>query len=683
MRYSWMSVASIALVIAAQAVAAQREVQYGNIPSWVVPSPAATNSPAPPGAPLRVVYRDIQIHLGPGGDEIFDSYRLKILKPEGLKAGNISVSWSPDAGNATVHYIRIIRDNQVIDVLKSTKFEILQREGALELSILDGQLTAALQAPGLQVGDELEIAVTTRRKDLTLGDHSFGFAQLPATGMPGAFRIRMIWPKNREMIWRTSMDVPKLSTTVVQGQEELLYELRDPSSAVLADGAPVRVNVRRLIEYSDFKSWSEVSARIWPLFEKASKLTPDSPIRKETARIAAANSDPEKRIEAALQLVQDRVRYVYIGLNGGNFTPASADETWERRFGDCKAKTALLLAVLRELGIRGEAALVNSSGGDGTNERLPTPGAFDHVLVRATVGGTSYWLDGSRLGDKAVSLIPPPKFRWALPLRSGGSELENVPASPPTMPDSITALDVDATAGFDQKATIKVQQVLRGDVALQIRSQLLALSAEDADRALKAFWNNSDGWIDPDSVSWRYDEQRATVLLSLTGKGKLDWTKGNDSEGRSLSIFGAGFTPPNEFRRSREQDQAAPWTREFPAYRCWVTAIHLPSASSGLRWDYSSEPMNTQMGGVAYWRASDLRDNVVRTAMSRRSVIPEITAAQAEEVNRQLPTFNNNMSTVYEISPGHELIHEATPAPPFQPDTDWSSPNAPCGPPAK
>lgn len=683
MRCTRVLIVCVALVFARHAYAEPKEVLHTDVPAWVIPAPTPTDSPTPAGAPLRIDHLDYQIHLGPDGDEIFNSYRLKILRPEALSAGNISVAWIPDAGDAKVHYVRIIRDQKVIDVLKSTTFQIMQREGSLEYAVLNGQLTAALQVPGLQVGDELEFAATVRRKDPTLGDHSFGFAQLPTTGLAGAFRIRVVWPASRKIHWRATNDVPKLTTTTLLDQEELRYELRDPHAAVVADGAPARVNVRRLIEYSDFDSWSEVSQRMWPLFDKASALPPNSPIRKEIVRIAEANIDPIKRIEAALQLVQDRIRYVYIGLNGGNYTPATAGETWERRFGDCKAKTALLLAILRELGIHGEAVLVNSSGGDGFDERLPTPALFDHVIVRARLGKASYWLDGSRLGDRELALIEPASYRWALPLRTGGSDLEGVSEIPPKAAQSILVLDMDASRGFDQKARIKIQQVMRGDGALKARSSLLALSAEDADSAVRMYWRKSNAWIEPESVSWLYNESRTTLVLSMVGEGKLDWT-GDSSDGHSLDIPGAGFTPPGEYHRPKEQDQAAPWTTEFPAYRCWVTAIHLPTETTEWKWDYYSEPMNTHMGGVDYWRDSELRDNVMRTVMSRRFPMPEITAAQAEDVNKRLPSFNNNMSRVYQIhSKDEESSHVRKSAPLFLAGTDWTSADAPCGEPAK
>ena len=666
----------IALVCASASIAANKEVQFSKSPGWVLPVPSPTDTPTPDGAPYRVVYSDNQAYFGPDGLEAFQAYRLKILRADALGAGNLTLTWNPDGGDARVHLVRIIRNKEVIDVLKSTHFQVLQREGSLEQAALNGELTAALQIPGLQLEDELEVAATIRRKDPTLGDHLFGFALLPVTGQPGVFRIRMVMPSRENVHWRASPDVTGILQKTANGQTDLVYELRDPHAAVIADGAPGRINVRRLIEVSDFDSWSAVSRRIWPLFDKAAVLSPQSPVRQEIARIASTGTDPTQRIEAALQLVQDRIRYVYIGLNGGNFMPATADETWQRRFGDCKAKTALLLAILRELGIPGEAVLVSVRGGDGINERLPTPAVFDHVLVRVPMGEKAYWLDGSRLGDRRMD--PPPAWRWVLPVRRDGTDLEQLPSKPPAAPDSITVIDADSTKGFDGKADVRIQQVLRGDSALEIHSRIAVLSAEDADRALRTYLRQTNGWIEPEAVSWRYDEQSAVLLLTVTGRGKLDWT-GADADGRSLTLFGAGFTPPAEFHRPKEQDQTAPWITGYPSFRCWVTAIHLPGGDSRWKWDYESDPVDRHLGGVDYWRLADLRDGVMRTVMSRRIDVPEITPEQADEVNSALPTFNNHMSSVYQIARNkREPNHRRLSAAPFNGETDWTATDTPC-----
>lgn len=680
---AWILAAAV-VATAGCAQAASREVQYGPRPAWVTASPTPTAAPPPEGAPARIIYTDSQVRLGEGADETYTAYRLKILTPEALAAGKIAATWSPSADDIIVHELKIIRGDGVIDVLAANKFQVIQRENNLDYSMLDGELTAVLETPGLQVGDELEFAATIRRRDPTLGDRSHGFLQLPLVGAPGAYRLRLIWPDGKTARWRATPDLGAIRVNDHDGRHELTYELRDPKSVVVADGAPGRVNLRRLVEYSAFSGWADVSRLLSPLFDRAATLAPNSPVRLEAAKIASATRDPAQRVEAALQLVQDRVRYVYVGLDGGNYRPANADDTWNRRFGDCKAKTALLIALLRELGIPSEAVLVNSAGGDGTDRRLPTPAVFDHVLVRATVGGKPYWLDGTRLGDRRLAALPRPSFRWALPLRAEAVDLETVSAEAPDLPQSIMVEDVDASAGFGVPAKVSAEQVLRGDDMLQLRTQLSSLPHEDAERAVKAYWRRELSWAEPTTAAWRYDELQKLMVLSMSGEGKLGW-EGDDQDGRSLDIDGAGFTPPSEFHRPKEQDQDAPWLTDFPAYKCWVTSIKLPPETAKWRWDYAAGPVNTHLGGIAYWRVASLQGGVMRTIMSKKTYLAEISAAEARDVNQRLPSFDNNISRVFQSKATEQTSEAHLPAAPAAwavPMTahgpDWSSPVAPC-----
>lgn len=667
------------LAVAGPAAAASRQVLYGPAPAWVIPAPTPTDTPAPEGAVARAVYGETQTRLGPNGDEMYAAYRIKLLKPEALAAGNITMAWNPSSDDLTIHSLKIIRGAKVIDVLATTKFQVIQRENNLDYAMLDGQLTATLQAPGLQVGDELMLAATVRRKDPTLGDRSNGFMQLTATGAPGAFRMRLVWPETKALQWRATPDLGAMAVRKAAGQNELVYELRDPKSSILTDGAPERLNLRRMVEYSDFAGWGELSGRLWPLFDAASRPAPGSPVLLEAQKIAQATSDPTARAEAALRLVQERIRYVYVGLDGRNYRPATADETWNRRFGDCKAKTVLLLALLRELGIPAEAALVNSEGGDGTDERLPTPTAFNHVVVRADIGGTTYWLDGTRPGDRALAATPPPAFRWALPLRSGqGAALEKVPAKAFDTPRYLEVVDIDARAGFDVPAKLKMQLILRGDAAFGMRTRLVALSPEDAEREQKSYWRGQMTALEPRTVAWRYDERQMMIVLTMEGEGEPDWD-GDGSEGRSLNLPGAGFSPPGELRRPKEQDQTAPWTTDFPTFKCWATTVRLPPNTDRWRWAYRAGPVDEAFGGEAYWRVADLRDGVMRTVMSRRIYLPEISPAQAQAMNERLPKFDNKISYVYQRDAKYSFAAKAPAAPPPVDDaTDWTRPDAPC-----
>ncbi|HEU0066572.1 MAG TPA: DUF3857 domain-containing protein, partial [Sphingomonas sp.] len=184
-----IAAAMIVASSAAQVKAPNRNVRYAPTPAWVKAPPAATDAPTPPGAPVRVVYFDQQVRTGLRGEEIYQAYRIEILTPEALAAGNITINWAPASDEITVHRLAITRDGKPIDVLATQKFSIIQRENNLEQAMLDGNLTATLQTAGLQVGDELEFTVTRLSRDPNVGAQSQGFLQFPIVGARGAYRL--------------------------------------------------------------------------------------------------------------------------------------------------------------------------------------------------------------------------------------------------------------------------------------------------------------------------------------------------------------------------------------------------------------------------------------------------------------------------------------------------------------
>src|SRR5207302_5746722 len=116
-----------------------------------------------------------------------------------------------------------------------------------------------------------------------------------------------------------------------------------------------------------------------PYFDAASVIPGSGPLRDEVEKIRALPGGDRAHAEAALKLVQDRIRYIALTMGAGGYVPANAETTWARRFGDCKAKTALLLAILHELKIESEPVIVNSDGDDGLDQFQPQLGWFNHV----------------------------------------------------------------------------------------------------------------------------------------------------------------------------------------------------------------------------------------------------------------------------------------------------------------
>jgi hypothetical protein len=671
----WLAI-SAAIFVTLPAHAQPQQVRRGPAPAWASQS-ALLPVPETVSGPVFIRRQDLEIHLGDKGQAQYLGYRIKLLQPGALQLGNISIAWNPAAGAPIVHAIKVFRDGQEIDVLKDSTFEILRREDQLEAARLDGILTAVVRVPDLRVGDELEVDLTTFENDSTLGQNHGGLLVLQPSPSPGRYHLELGWNEGRKPNLKIS---PDMTPAMQKGEHQLDFLFDNPASLSPPKDAPARYHWQRVVEYSDYAGWPAFSRQLAPLFAKAATLTHSSPIRDEASRIAAAHATPLDRASAALKLVQQNVRYVYVGLNRGNLTPASADETWQRRYGDCKAKTALLLALLAQLGIEAEPVLVNSSGeDDGFDQRLPIPQLFDHVLVRTRIGGKVYWLDGTLPPVASPSARPIYPVSWVLPLSARGSEIEKLPWELPMTPDEVSLVEIDARAGFDKPARIVTTDIVRGIKGLQ---QQVQFSSVNAGQLLAAFRQNAIGdfFQAIDDVQWRYDQKAGASILTITGTGTMDWQDDGDGA-KSLGLPGGGFSPPERRVRASDQSQDVPFYTK-PEYTCHVTTVRVPSSTQARQW--SSKPsFDQRMFGRNYHRAWEMRDGAIRMIRGSRVEQPEIDAVTAQHDNARIAAFDNSMGWIsYDPSGQKSSVGNGEKVPATY-DFDWTASEVPCVSPAQ
>lgn len=665
----------LGLLVAATPVVAQdkQKVRQGPVPAWVEVS-AMRPVPESPSGPVFVRRQDLETRLTDHGQEQYIGYRIKVLQSSALELGNIALTWNPAAGAPIVHGIQVFRDGQTIDVLKTAGFEVLRREDQLEAAHLDGMLTAVLRVPDLRVGDEIDVGMTIASRDPTMGSNNAGLLALASTLAPGRYHFGLRWDTARAPHLNVT---PDLTAAMTKGAQSVDFRFDDPPFLTTPKNAPPRYMWQRAVQFSDFADWADLARHFAPFYAKAATLPAGSTLKSEAARIAAAHATPMARAAAALKLVQQNVRYIYVGLNGGNLTPASAEETWQRRYGDCKGKTALLLALLAELGVAAEPVLINAQGGDdGIDQRLPIPQLFDHVLVRATIDGTQYWLDGTlpAVAGMNTQLIYP--VRWVLPIAAQGRGIERIAWKPASLPDEMSLFEFDARAGFDQPARIVSTQIVRGVKGLQQQMQFAAATPQQLDQAVR---QNAigDTWQTIEDVSWRFDEKTGASILTIKGTGTIDWDQ-EDGSGRSLALPGGGVSSPERRVRSADQAQDAPYYSS-PDYSCHVTTVRLPTATKPPQW--SAKPgYDNSLFGRHYYRAWELRDGAIRMVRSSRIEQPEIDAEWAKRDNARIAAFDNSMAWITYTPTGRDGVVGHGERVPATYDMDWSGSEVPCMP---
>jgi tetratricopeptide (TPR) repeat protein len=607
----------------------------GPPPAWVKPVSLPSAPPASDGAPIRILLSDQQIEFQPGRQTVYTDSAVRIQTPQGLAVGNLSFPWRPDTDDITVHKLVIRRGDKVIDVLASGQtFTVIRREQNLESATLDGMLTANIQPEGLEVGDVLEFAASITSSDPTLKSHVEQVAGAWNGAPVDHAHIRVKWPSTLPVRLRENGTLPPLKPVTENGVTAIDLSIDDLKPVIPPKGAPPRYGIGRALEFTDFKSWADLGALLAPLYQKAAIVGAQGPLRTELERIRQLSPDPKLRAQAALALVQDRIRYVALAMGAGGLVPADAETTWARRYGDCKAKTALLLALLHELGMEAEPVAVNASGGDGIDRRLPMIGLFDHVLVRATIDGKAYWLDGTRLGDASLDRVAVPDFGWGLPLVPAGAALVRILPPPLEVPAVSTSIHMDASGGLMTPAPTQIETVMRGDAAIALNLTLSGLTGETRDTALRQYWRGEYDFIDVKKADATFDPKTGEERLSMEGAARMDWSSG------LYETDGTGLGYKADFSRDPGPDQDAPFATPYPFFTRTVETIVMPPNTAIPAGDFKGDVDET-VAGVQYHRHATVSGPTITVDASQRSIAPEFPAKDAPAAQQKLRELAN------------------------------------------
>src|SRR5690606_18060155 len=334
------------------------KVLTGKAPDWVIP--ASLDGLDVERGPAELIF-DSQHRLEDGVAYSYYDNAVRIDNSQTLVEHNtLSIGWLPDKGDLTVHRLEIYRDGEVIDLLASgAEFDVIRREQGLEARLLDGELTATLAIPGLRVGDVLRTAYSVSVDDQALGDEVQVLQYLGSRPWRvGMGRTIVSWPDGEPMQWKAEENALLGEPELRDGYRYLAVELPLAETRDMPGDAPSRYHRPTVLRVGSFSGWNELSRVMAPHYIAAADVADDSAVAEQAAAIMRQARDPLERAALATRLVQDKVSYLLNGLDGGNYLPQDAEFTWDKRYGDCKAKSVLLLALLRRMGIDAETVLV-------------------------------------------------------------------------------------------------------------------------------------------------------------------------------------------------------------------------------------------------------------------------------------------------------------------------------------
>lgn len=292
------------------------------------------------------------------------------------------------------HGIDIIREGRRFSVLNNKNISVNQRERSLESHITDNKYTISLSVDDLRVGDIIDYQET---ETIYVAEHP----------LHGKYYYSLFWlnwncpvqSQKLRIINHSEQNIKIQHSAIIQGKYDVRYTLIKPghkfskeyinlSAMPIENTAPNWLWVNHMMVVTNTQ-WQDLSSYLYNYYVQQGVFGKNS----DSSTFINLTGDVATDIIKVVRFVQNEIRYK--GENHGIFshTPKHPEEVLQKRYGDCKDKSNLLLSLLRSIGVKAELTLVSTDYGAKLKGLPPSPFHFNHMIVHVVFQRRNYFFD--------------------------------------------------------------------------------------------------------------------------------------------------------------------------------------------------------------------------------------------------------------------------------------------------
>jgi transglutaminase-like putative cysteine protease len=545
-------------------------------PAWVAPAelPVSAGADDKRGGGATYVLVDRQTRVS-GSLSDYSRFVTRLENVSGVEdESQITITFDPRNEKLHLHSILVIRGTEVIDQLREGKIRVLQRERDLEKGILDGGLTFHLLLSGVRVGDTIDTSYTIERRSPEWRNRYYESYLLQWAEPIGLARVRVSVPNDAPLHVRShGTAVPRQWRQ--QGWDYAEWVALRAPGAQSERNTPGWFEKRASVGFSQFADWAEVAEQARHLYSVTAP--PSAELALLSNRLRTAGDTDEDRVVAVMRFVQDEVRYTGIEEGESAFRPTAPNDVLRRRYGDCKDKTLLAVTLLKSMGIVAEPALVSTRWQTHLNDHLPSPGAFDHAVVRAKLSGKTYWFDATSTGQGGrLSNFTQAHYGLGLAVAPNTTDLEPMPVADTSQPLIRSHVTFDFRSGMQAAATLTVATSYSGREADEKRR---TLRIDGPDKLGADYLHYYKGRY-PDTtiaaplrVSYDSDKNEVTVTETYRVRHAFE----SDKKGKDVFYLHAD-TITDEIEILDSAERLMPLAVNFPSHSASTINILLPTS---------------------------------------------------------------------------------------------------------
>ncbi|MGM0502254.1 MAG: DUF3857 domain-containing protein [Bacillota bacterium] len=246
--------------------------------------------------------------------------------------------------------------------------------------------------------------------------------------------------KNKELIIKTPVDKDinykvrngDLKSEIEKKSDVKIYTWQKNNIPGInkENNMPSLINVAPLVQVSTLDDWSQISKWYQGLIDKQYQINKE--LKSKIEELTKDDETKKEKMRSLYNYVTSEIRYIGLQFGESGYKPYSAVKAFQNKYGVCKEKATLLIAMLREIGVTAEPVLIRR--GSGTIDLdIVSPTLFNHMIVYLpkqdqyldpTGKGTSY---GVLPGDQNKNVLLPEKDKLSkTPISSADSNLASL-----------------------------------------------------------------------------------------------------------------------------------------------------------------------------------------------------------------------------------------------------------------
>ena len=460
----------------------------------------------------------------------FYHFAVKILNAEGVQnMSDLSIDYDPGFQSLAVHQVTVHRNGNRLDKLAQQNFRVYERENQMERFLYDGSLTAVLNLEDIREGDVIEYSYTITGYNPVWKGHYYDKIYFNYSIPIHVRHHKVVLPRQHTVNIARYNESPDPAIEEQGKTVTYRWHLTDVEDIPYDANVPAWYDPYQHVIISDFKDWAAVRKKVVKHYQLSEA---DLQLLKNKTPFLQQQPSVQKKIEAAVDFVQNEVRYLGFesGLNA--YKPHAPGKVLQQRFGDCKDKSLLLCGLLKTVGVQAYPVLVSSTEDKPLEDELPTPLSFDHCVVVVDHNGQRFGIDptmSQQQGPLNQRYYP---YQQGLVLDNSSDQLSSLPTvrQQKTRVEEFFSMD---SVGGSAKMRIKTSYYGR-----------------DADQQRSYFASNS-----LKSIQKGYLDFYSKLYQDMEVADSIRFTDGEDASGNLTFVVEEAYVVRDFWQTSTENDQ--------------------------------------------------------------------------------------------------------------------------------